>query len=188
MRAVREKILTDSVVATRPVIDSAQRDYMALLNANTYEKGSYVAYMLHQRVGDSAFFRGIKSYYRTYRHGTVLSNDLRAEMEKASGLQLRQFFDQWLRRPGVAEPALGWAWDDSSASVSLFALQEGRAAPFELPLTIVLTDADNQEHRIDVVVPAEARATVPLPGRFPRKPKSLVFDPDAFLLARVSRL
>jgi hypothetical protein len=72
--------------------------------------------------------------------------------------------------------------------VSLFALQEGRTGSFELPLTVVLTDAENQEHRLDVTVPAEGRATVPLPGRFPRKPKSLVFDPDAFLLARISRL
>jgi aminopeptidase N len=188
MRAARDRVLADPVVAARPVIDSAQTDLMALLNTNTYDKGSYVAYMLHRQVGDSAFFRGIKSYYRTYRHGTALSDDLRREMEKSSGRSLGQFFEQWLRRPGAAEPALGWAWDDSTATVSVFALQEGRTGAFELPLTVVVTDAENQEHRVEVIVPAEGRATVPLPGRFTRKPRSLAFDPDAVLLARISRL
>ena len=72
--------------------------------------------------------------------------------------------------------------------MSVFALQEGRTGAFELPLTVVLTDAENQEHRLEVIVPAEGRATVPLPGRFTRKPKSLAFDPDAILLARITRL
>ncbi|HEV7992071.1 MAG TPA: M1 family metallopeptidase [Gemmatimonadaceae bacterium] len=188
MKEMREKILSDSVVATRPVLDTAQTNYMELLNANSYQKGAYVLFMLHRRLGDSAFFHGIKSYYATYRHGTALTDDLRHEMEKASGQSLGQFFDQWLRRPGAAAPAVGWAWDAASQSVSLFVLQEGRHGAYELPLTVVLTDADNQEHRLVVNVPAEGRATLPLPGRFAARPKSLAFDPDLFLLARITRL
>jgi aminopeptidase N len=188
LQAARAKILADSVVAVRPVIDTAQTDYMALLNTNSYDKGEYVLYMLHMRMGDSAFFRGIKSYYAKYRHGTALTDDLRREMEQASGQSLGQFFDQWLRRPGAAEPAIGWAWYAAEQSVSLFVLQEGAHGAYELPLTVVLTDADNQEHRLVVAVPAEGRATVPIPGRFAARPKSLKFDPDEFLLARITRL
>jgi aminopeptidase N len=184
----RAKILADSVVAVRPVIDTAQTDLMALLNTNSYDKGAYVLYMLHRRMGDSAFFRGVKSYYATYRHGTVLTDDLRREMERASGQSLGQFFDQWLRRPGVAEPAIGWAWNASEQSVSLFVLQDGPRGAYELPITVVLTDADNQQRRFVVAVPAEERATLPLPGRFTERPRSLAFDPDDFLLARIKRL
>jgi aminopeptidase N len=188
MSQMRDKILADSIVATRPVIDTAQTDYLALLNANSYDKGAWVLYMLHREVGDSAFFRGLKSYYATYRHGTALTDDLRREIEKSSGRSLAQFFDQWLRRPGFAEPKIGWAFDAAAGGLSLFVLQDGPYGAYELSLTVVITDADNVERRLLVTVPAEARATVPLPGRFTRKPRSLAFDPDSFLLARISRL
>ena len=188
MSEIRGQILTDPIVASRPVIDTAETHYLSLLNTNSYQKGGYVLYMLHRQVGDSVFFRALKSYYATYRHGTVLTDDLRREMEKASHQSLAQFFDQWLRRPGVAEPTIGWAYDDSTKVVSLFVMQEGPRGSFELPLTVVVTGADDAQQRVLVSVPAEGRATIALPGRFVRKPKSLTFDPDSFLLARITRL
>jgi aminopeptidase N len=188
MHTMRQEILVDSTVATRPVLDTAQRNYLALLNANSYQKGGYVLYMLHRQLGDSAFFRGIKSYYVTYRHGTALTDDLRREMEKSSRQSLVQFFNQWLTRPGVAEPAVGWAYDQSAGAVSLFVSQEGKNGAYELPLTVVATDADGTAHRSVVSVPADARVTIPLPGTFARRPRSIVFDPDTFLLARITRL
>ena len=185
---LREKVLADSVVAKRPVIDTAQTDYMALLNANSYDKGGFVLSMLHRELGDSAFFRGIRSYYLAHRHGNALSDDLRVELERSSGRSLTQFFDQWLRRPGWAEPAIGWSYDASTGTVAVFALQEGRFGAFALPVTVVVTDAENVKHRSVVNVPAEPRATIPLPDRFPRRPRSLSFDPESTLLARITRL
>jgi aminopeptidase N len=188
MGEMRAKILADPVVASRPVIDTAQTNYLALLNANSYEKGAWVLYMLHQQLGDSAFFRGLRSYYAKYRDSTALSDDLRRELEQASGRSLGQFFDQWLTRPGVAEPALGWAFDASTGSVSLFVQQESARGPYAFPLTVVVTDADKVAHRLSVNVPAEARASLPLTGHFERKPKAVAFDPDSLLLARITRL
>ena len=182
------KVLGDSVVAKRPVIDTAQTDYMALLNANSYQKGGFVLPMLRHELGDSAFFRGIRSYYAAHRHGTAVSDDLRVALERSSGRSLVQFFDQWLRRPGYAEPSLGWAYDARSGTVSVFALQEGRFGAFALPLTVVVTEADDATRRLVVNIPAEPRATVPLTGRFARRPRSIAFDPDSTLLARISRL
>jgi aminopeptidase N len=188
MAGMRAKILADPVVASRPVIDTAQTNYLALLNANSYDKGAWVLYMLHRELGDSAFFRGLRSYYAKYRDSTALSDDLRHELEQASGRSLGQFFDQWLRRPGFAEPAIGWAFDASTGSVSLFVQQESARGAYAFPLTVVVTDADDATHRVSVDVPAEARATLPVAGHFDRKPKSLSFDPDGLLLARIVRL
>jgi aminopeptidase N len=188
LEKLRTKVIGDSVVAARPVIDTAQTDYMALLNTNSYDKGAFVLAMLHRELGDSAFFRGIRSYYAAHRHGTALSDDLRRALEQSSGRPLGTFFDQWLRRPGWAEPSIGWAYDASSGTVSVFALQEGRFGAFALPVTVVVRDADNVEHRSVVVIPAERRATITLPDRFTRRLKSLAFDPDSTLLARISHL
>jgi len=184
---MRATVLGDTVVARRPVIDTAQTNYMALLNANSYSKGGFVLSMLHHELGDSAFFRGIRSYYAAHRHGNATSDDLRVALERSSGRSLTQFFDQWLRRPGFAEPSLDWTYDARSGTVSVVARQEGRFGAFALPLTVVVTESDDATRRLVVDIPAEPRATVPLPGRFARRPKSLAFDPDSTLLARISR-
>jgi aminopeptidase N len=187
LAAIRRQVLADSVVQVRPVLDTAQTRYLALLNANSYQKGGYVLAMLHRELGDSAFFRGLRSYYAKYRDGTALTDDLRRELEQSSGRSLRQFFDQWLRRPGVAEPTIGWAFDSSAATISLLALQDSAHGAYELPLTVEVTDASGSRRRIDVTLPAAPRAELLLPGRFAARPVSIVFDPDDVLLARIRR-
>lgn len=184
---IRKQVLDDSVVARRPVIDTAQTDYLALLNANSYQKGGYVLYMLHRQLGDSAFFRGIRSYYATYRHGNALSDDLRVELERSSGRPLGQYFEQWLRRPGVAEPRIGWAHDASNGTISLLVLQDSTHGPYELPLSVLVTERSGERRRVEVTVPARPRATVVLPGRFAVAPAAVTFDPDLVLLARIGR-
>ena len=188
MARIRKEILDNAVVASRPVIDTSQTDYMQLLNVNSYQKGGYVLYMLNDRLGDSTFFSGLRSYQNDYRHGTALSDDLRRELEASSGQSLGQFFQQWLRQPGVAEPTIGWAHDAAVGTVSLLVVQDSARGPYELSVPVIVTDANGVESRAMVEVPATARATIALPGRFERAPRSLAFDPDERLLARIRRM
>ena len=188
LATIRQEVLDDSVVRVRPVLDTTQTHYLALLNANSYQKGGYVLAMLHRRLGDSAFFGGLRAYYARYRDGNALTDDLRRELERSSAQSLQQFFDQWLRRPGVAEPMVGWAYDSSAATVSLLVLQDSVRGAYEVPLTVEVTDARGQHRRMEVAVPAKPRVELTLPGRFAARPVSIVFDPDAFLLARIGRL
>jgi aminopeptidase N len=188
MQTIRGQILADSIVAKRPVLDTAETNYLALLNANSYQKGGYILYMLHRQLGDSAFFGGLRSYYSTYRDGTATSDDLRRELERSSGRSLERFFDQWLRRPGVAEPAIGWAYDPTRGTVSLLALQDSPRGPYELPLTVMVTQSSGEQKRFEVILPAERRAMIVLPEGFTARPTSLTFDPDRVLLARITRL
>ncbi len=187
MARIRTQVLADSVVARRPVIDTAQTNYLALLNANSYQKGGYVLYMLNRQIGDSAFFRGVRSYQARFRHGTALSDDLRLELERSSGRPLGPFFDQWLRRPGVAQPSIGWAHDAATGTIALLVLQDSARGAYEVPLTVRVTERSGAQRDVDVVVPADARATVALPGRFDMAPASLDFDPEQVLLARIGR-
>ena len=188
MADIKKQVMASAIVASRPVIDTAQKDYMQLLNANSYQKGGYILYMLNERMGDSAFFASLRSYQNVYRHGTALSDDLRREMEKASGQSLGQFFQQWLRQPGVPEPTIGWAHDPATGTVSLFVLQDSARGPYELPMPVVITDAAGATKRMVVQVPAEARATIPLPGVYALKPRGITFDPDRELLARTGHM
>ncbi|MDB4892221.1 MAG: hypothetical protein JWL61_4076 [Gemmatimonadetes bacterium] len=203
MAAIRKQVLGDKVVAARPVIDTAQTDYLRLLNANSYQKGGYILYMLHQQIGDSAFFGGIRSYYAKYRNGNALSDDLRVELEESSRLPLKPFFDQWLRRPGFAEPTIGWAYDAATSTVTVRVLQQdarcismdaalscegNKTNPYELSLPIVVTDATGATSQLTVDIPASQRATIQLPGRYSSRPRAVAIDPDERLLARITRL
>ncbi len=187
LAGIRSQILRDSVVMTRPVIDSTQRDLLALLNTNSYQKGGYVLAMLHRELGDSAFFRGVRSYYRAHVNGTATSDDLRTALEASSGRDLRAFFDQWLRRPGVATVTLGWAWNAATSRVEVLALQPS-GAPYALHVPVTIIDAEGLTHDTAVDIPANARSSTVVTGAFSVRPRALMLDSANFLLARVARL
>jgi aminopeptidase N len=186
MRRIRDAVLTDNdAVPGRPVIDTAQRNLMALLDRNSYEKGGFVLHMLRRQVGDSAFFSALRIYYTSHRDGTALTDDLRAAMDQASGQQLGWFFDQWLRRPGYPEVDVTWSYDPSSHQVSLEVAQGERFGAYRFPLTVAVQDISGAVRRVTVNVPAERESHFVLPDHFAAIPRALEADPDVELLARV---
>ena len=187
MARIREQILADNVVATRPVLDTAQTDYLSLLNTNSYQKGGYVLYMLHQELGDSAFFRGLRSYYTDYQHGTALTADLQRELEQSSGRSLGGFFDQWLRRPGFAELSVSWMHDAATGTLSIRVAQKGRFGAYALTMPLAVTSSAGVTERIEVNVPSAADTVIVLPGKYPTRPSAVLFDPDSRMLARIRR-
>src|SRR5438874_8836121 len=187
MARIRSTILSDAEsVPKHPVIDTAEHDLLALLNRNSYDKGGFVLHMLRRTIGDSAFFRGLRSYYTEHRDGTALSDDLRSAMERASGQKLGWFFDQWLLRAGFPELEVTWSSDPSSHQVMLDVYQAGRFGAYRFPLTVEMHDGGGAQRRATVLVPAEshARLAIPLDGQA-AAPRTLVVDPDTDLLARI---
>jgi aminopeptidase N len=182
MTRIRAQILAAKEVATRPVIDTAQRDLMALLNTNSYQKGGFVLHMLRAQIGDTAFFRGVRAYYARYRHGTAVTDDLRREMEKTSGRDLRWFFDQWLRRPGFPMVATRWTYDPSTRVVAIKVEQSGPHGMFRLSLPIEIDDGETVQ-RIIVDIPARADTRMYLPLEVRNTPTRVTIDPDAQVLA-----
>jgi aminopeptidase N len=187
MSGIRSQVLGDTaVVPTHAVIDTAERDLLALLNTNSYQKGGFILHMLRGQVGDSAFFAALRAYYTAYRDGTALTDDLRVAMERSSGQKLDWFFDQWLRRPGFPELDVTWSSDPSSQQVMLDIVQGSRFGAFRFPLTVEVQDHRGAMRRETVLVPAESHVRIALPpGAHPISPLSLVVDPDVELLARI---
>ena len=182
----KRTILASVAARERPVIDTAQRDLLKLLNANSYQKGGYVLHMLRREVGDSAFVRALRAYQLKFRHGTALTDDLRLVVEAEHHAPLSWFFDQWLRKPGWAELDVGWQQRDDRLVLDVG--QSARFGAYRLRLPLLLTLADGSLTRLSVPVPASAgRTTVrsaPLPaGAQVREVKA---DPDGDLLAVVT--
>ena len=124
-----------SRVVDRPLVDSAAPNLMFLLNANSYNKGALLLHMLRGEVGDSAFFRGVRDYYRTYRDSSVLSEDFQRVMEGGSGRDLGWFFHQWLYQPGYPQLDVDFRVDSAAGRATLRVRQTQPAAwgRFRLP-------------------------------------------------------
>jgi aminopeptidase N len=166
--------------AIRPVIDSTIVNLFDLLNRNNYEKGAWVLRMLRARIGDRAFFGGIRAYYAAYRDSTASTDDFRRVMEKAAGQDLGAFFDQWLRRPGYPKVTVAARWNDAAGVLQLDVRQVQRWDPFTFPLEVeAVVDGRAQRRTLDVSARTE-RFAWPLPGaprRLRADPRNLVLGP-----------
>ena len=61
-----------------------------------YDKGAYVLHLLREELGERAFWAGLRGYTRKYFGKSVTTADFQAEMERASGRSLKDFFAKWV--------------------------------------------------------------------------------------------
>jgi aminopeptidase N len=187
MSAMRQTVLADTIAVTkRPVIDTAETNYLALLNHNSYEKGGFILQMLRASIGERAFFDGLRSYYAKHRHSTALTDDLQSELEGSSKAKLGWFFDQWLRRPGYPEVAARWSYYAATHEVVISVTQSSRFGPFQFPLTVEVVDSAGVAHRGEVQVAARAGAMQQLRLPAEGRPLRVSLDPDVELLASMT--
>jgi aminopeptidase N len=189
MSRIRTTVLRDTIAVTkRPVIDTLQHDYMALLNRNSYEKGGFVLQMLRAQVGESAFFDALREYYMAHRNSTALTSDLEAAMEHQSKQKLGWFFDQWLRRPGYPELTATWRYDATAHEVVVDLTQSNRFGAFQFPVTIAVVDSAGETHRGTAQMPAVAGEARQLRIPSATAPAHVIVDPDVQLLAAITVL
>ena len=180
LRASRQTVLEgDTKAPDYRVVHENLADMTLVTSAMTYQKGSWVLHMLRQRMGDDQFWAGIRDYYVRYRNGSASTADFRRAMERASGLDLATFFQQWLYRGGVPRIEATWSWDATSKQVTVVLAQTQAAEPFTVPLDIGITVAGTslRVERVEL-----AGRTSRFAFAADREPTSLVLDPDVNLL------
>lgn len=62
----------------------------------TYNKGAAVLHTLRFILGDSLFFRGLKEFQQNYAWSTASILDLKSSMQTTTGINLDDYFNQWL--------------------------------------------------------------------------------------------
>ena len=173
LEADRKKVIAYEKTRLTPIVDTTvKKDYMMLLNPNSYEKGGWVLHMLRRKLGDSIFWKGISTYYSTYRNSNASSADLQKTMETVSGKDLKDFFHQWLDQPGHPHLNISWQFHPDKKTLSLTFQQ---TANYSFPLDYAI---DGAIHHIDINEPT---STIELPC--PEKPTTLTPDPNTNLLA-----
>ncbi|MEZ5174511.1 MAG: M1 family aminopeptidase [Bacteroidia bacterium] len=72
-------------------------------STSTYERPSDIIHTLRTYMGDSLFFEGVKYHMNLNIFRDVSSNDFRDALEASSGLDLHDFFADWVDTPGWGE-------------------------------------------------------------------------------------
>jgi aminopeptidase N len=158
-----------------PIVDtSVNGDYMKLLNRNTYEKGGWVLHMLRRRIGDSLFWKGISTYYTTYRNKNASSEDFQKIIETISGQDFHSFFHQWLYTPGHPHVRISWKYDPDKKAL-LIDFTQTQDQLFDFPLEY---SAGGSLYHIDI---HDKTTHVEMP--LPEPPNKLTPDPNTNLLA-----
>jgi len=173
----RKKVLEFEKSRLTPVVDtSVKSNYMVLLNANSYEKGGWVLHMLRRKLGDEAFWKGIRAYYAKYKDGNANTDDLCKEMERASGQDLKQFFKQWLYTAGHPQLNISWKYDEAKKVVDI-SIEQKQDNLYEFTLEYAI---GNQLNKIDI---KDKTTTIQIPAS--AKPTNITFDPNVNLLGEL---
>ncbi|HEX3100615.1 MAG TPA: M1 family aminopeptidase, partial [Pyrinomonadaceae bacterium] len=163
-----------------PIYDTQTEKLMDLLNPNNYEKGGWVLHELRGMLGDKAFFDGLRIYYKGKKSGTASTEDLRAALEKASGRDLKNFFDRWVY--GAGHPVYGVSWSQAGAgSIDIKLVQSQPDEAFLIPVTLAVVTAKGT--RRVTITPAGKEATLKIKSA---KPAKIIIDPDDVILKEVN--
>jgi aminopeptidase N len=164
-----------------PIHDTQTQDLMKLLNENNYEKGAWVLHMLRMRLGDEAFFRGLRTYYSEHVSGNATTEDLRSALEQASKTSLREFFARWVY--GSGHPVYEWSSQaveqrDGGNLVTIVLKQTQAGPPFLDPVPVTIT-SEGKTTRL-MLQPKGKVATAQI--RVGKVPLNIQIDPEGTLL------
>jgi aminopeptidase N len=164
-----------------PLVDTTFSDPTELLNTNPYQKGAWVLHMLRREVGTDTFWEGMRAYYDRYRNQNASTSDFRAVMEEVAGQDLKQFFEQWTRRPGHPVIEGTWRYDEAAGTCVVTLRQTQTEPPFEVPVEVALEGAQTRTTTL-LMRDRDEQSRVDCA----QAPSSVTLDPTTELLAEFS--
>jgi len=144
-----------------------------------YGKALMLFHMLRLRIGDGAFTAGLRDFYGKNKFRKASFTDVRKSFEKASGQDLSDFFEQWVRRTGAPELRLGDVRvEQRGKGFSLDALieqvQPGKAYSLKVPVAVTL---EGKEEAFRKELPMEGKG-LEMKLVLPSRPLRVDVDPE----------
>ena len=100
--AMQNAFFLDSLRASHavevPIKDALEVEQV--FDAISYRKGSSAIRMLSGHLGVDVFLEGVAAYLKLHEYGNATTNDLWAALSKASGMNVNEFMDPWIRKIG----------------------------------------------------------------------------------------
>jgi aminopeptidase N len=171
----------ETIFVENPYVDNIF-DY-----STTYQKASWVLHMLRHVVGDDVFFEILHSYYQEFKFKTINTEQFRDLCENVSGVDLDQFFDQWIYEGGA--PSYEWLWQttptDVGWRVSGYVKQIQSFGPvFHMPIDLTVT-TDGGEHTFII---QNTQQSQDFDFLVAEEPRTVKLDKDKWILAKVQQI
>ena len=120
----------------------------------SYNKGAMVVHMLRFKLGDALFFQGMKNFLADVNlaYGYAVTNDLKTHLQSVSGMDLTEFFNDWIYGQGYPTYAIGV--QNLSQGQVQFTVNQTQSHPsvgyFEMPLPVRVFGESGQQ--LDLVL------------------------------------
>lgn len=134
--------------------EEAQNSDRIFSSRLTYAKGGMVVNMLRLKLGQEAFLLGVNNYLNdpTIAYKTAVTAQLQAHLETASGMDLSEFFNDWVYNQGYPSYTVS-AYNDVPGKVKV-RINQTQSHPsvnfFEMPVPVRLKGNNGQQ--LDVVL------------------------------------
>ncbi|WP_313805561.1 M1 family aminopeptidase [Flavobacterium sp.] len=153
----------------------------------SYNKGSMVTHMLRYKLGDTNFYQGMNNYLNDplLAYGYAVTPQLQQHLETASGMDLDEFFNDWVYMQGYPiYDITAYNFGPGQAKITVNQTTSHTSVPFfEMPVPVRLLGAGGLTH--DVIVDntsngQEFIVSVPFPIT------DLEFDPNRHIISNGS--
>lgn len=167
----------------RPIITRNYDHSWSMFDMHLYPGGAWRLHMLRHKVGDDAFWAGVRKYVNTYLHKTVESVDFQRCIESEAGINLAPFFDQWFRGKGYPKLKVAFSYDQDRRlgkwSIEQTQVDKKQDIPvLDLDLEIAWENAQGQPGRETLHLTKQEQVFLVKMD----DPRLLVLDPDLKLL------
>ena len=115
----------------------------------SYNKGSYLLYMLRWKLGDSVFLKGLRQYQKDPKlaYGFAKTDDLKRNLEQVSGQNLTEFFKDWFKGQGY--PTYNVQWTQIGSDYVKIKMNQTTSHTsvdfFELPVALKFKNATQEK-------------------------------------------
>ena len=185
---------THPIADEMPDVESVHQNFDGI----TYAKGASVLRQLVAWVGQEAFLDGCRDYFERHAWGNTTLADFLGALERASGRELSEWSDEWLRTTGVNLLTPDIVLDDDGAYASVRIVQSDpapmwRSEPHEPVLrrhrlAVGVYDLEDgrlaRRERIELDVSAEVTDVAELTGV--RAGDLLLLNDDDLTFARIA--
>ncbi len=151
-----------------------------------YNKGALILHMLRWKMGNEDFFDAIYNYINDpeLSYNYALTVDLKSHLEAVSGMDLTEFFADWLYGEGWPLYTVDWSVDNACEKVYVKINQTHSAAQgtfFEMPVAIRFFGLDGDT---TIVFDQNDPEAIEFSVQLDFIPTTAYFDPDLWLCAK----
>jgi uncharacterized iron-regulated protein len=191
--AYRKEQLVKYQSYVRPDMNLILRDFSNVGRGNIkgqpiravgYNKSSLFFHMLRNKVGPDVFTASLQDFYKRSTFKPAGWSDLQTSFQSISGMDLEDFFSQWLDRNDVPELTVQQPEiiNKDGYPVLHFSIVQKTDTPYILEVPAVIKTASEEIHKKLLLSTSQSNFEIPLAS----VPHSLVIDPGYDLMRKLA--